>query len=258
MLCAALLPPGVAIAGEWQPPTRQVETLMRSHIAAAAGALDPRPARTLERIDGTARRLLALRSYLRSSTDLASRWSWNDAEIARYAGSAEQRLMRQDIERVRSQFARRNPGYTLLVEPQVRSLDVQLRRWNDNDSVAGAAAELANAVVAEIRADRELRTVTASSTLRFVELLRRYTPRRIPSLAAPGLSLHGRMRAVDFAVVQGRRIVAGADTGAIRRDWLAAGWSERLHAAIAAADVPLSGPLQKPQEPWHYEYKPRG
>ena len=78
----------------------------------------------------------------------------------------------------------------------------------------------------------------------------------VPTLAAPGLSPHGRMRAVDFQVESSRRIVAGTDSTAIASEWIAAGWKARLQAAIVAADVGFHGPLAMPDEPWHYDFRP--
>ena len=50
-----------------------------------------------------------------------------------------------------------------------------------------------------------------------------YRPVPTPTIAAPGLSLHGQMRAIDFQVHQGGRVVAGPNTATIATDWTAAG-----------------------------------
>lgn len=76
------------------------------------------------------------------------------------------------------------------------------------------------------------------------------------TVAAPGLSPHGQMRAVDFQVHQGDRIVAGPRTATIAADWDAAGWSAKLDAAVRAAGNRFIGPLASPREPWHFTYSP--
>ena len=55
--------------------------VLDDHIAQLAARQDPRVAEALARIDGTGRRLLALRSYLRSRDHLAERWSWTQEQI---------------------------------------------------------------------------------------------------------------------------------------------------------------------------------
>jgi len=76
------------------------------------------------------------------------------------------------------------------------------------------------------------------------------------AIAAPGLSPHGRMRAIDFQVHQGGRVVAGPSTPAIATDWEAGGWAAKLDAAVRAASNRFVGPLANPHEPWHYTYTP--
>ena len=211
-------------------------------------------AAALTRISGTDRRLLAMRSYLRAGAGLPQRWSWTAADIRAYEGSHEQRALIQAIARVRAQFEARNRGYTLFVQPTVRSLDVQLERWDNNTSVAHVAAAFRNQVAEQVQRDPALRSVNAASTVRFAALLRDAIPEAAPTLAAPGLSRHGRMHAVDFIVRQGDETVAGADAGSANRRWDQAGWTARLHQAVLASGAPFNGPLQQPAEPWHYEY----
>jgi hypothetical protein len=81
-------------------------------------------------------------------------------------------------------------------------------------------------------------------------------PEPTPTVAAPGLSPHGQMRAVDFQVHQGDRIVAGPTTATMTADWDAAGWAARLDAAVRAASNRFVGPLASPREPWHYTFSP--
>ena len=77
-------------------------------------------------------------------------------------------------------------------------------------------------------------------------------------LAAPGLSMHGQSRAIDFQIMKGGRIVAATEVGAVEREWDAAGWTRKLRQAVLAASPRFKGPLAAPDEPWHYEYRADG
>jgi hypothetical protein len=178
-------------------------------VVALALRTDARVGDAMPRIEGVGGRLLALRSYLRSGESLAERWSWTQERIAAFEGSPEQQELQAEIRRVREVFERANPGYELFVNPQVRSLDIQLVNWNRNESVA-----------------------------------------------APGLSPHGQMRAIDFQVHRGAEIVAGPDTQSIVSQWDQGGWSARLDSAVREASRKFIGPLASPREPWHYTYTP--
>jgi hypothetical protein len=92
--------------------------------------------------------------------------------------------------------------------------------------------------------------------LRFANFLREWrpTPTAAP-LAVPGLSLHGRSRAIDFQIVQNGRIIAPTEVSKVRSVWEQQGWTRKLAAAMHGAR--FVGPLQSPSEPWHYEYVPR-
>jgi hypothetical protein len=107
-----------------------------------AASKDRRIAAALAKIDGTDRRLLALRAYLRAGAGLAERWSWNERQIAAFTQSAENIALQKEIEGVRQSFAAANPGFELWINPQVRSIDQQLNNWNSNASVGRAAAGL--------------------------------------------------------------------------------------------------------------------
>ena len=73
------------------------------------------------------------------------------------------------------------------------------------------------------------------------------------NLAVPGLSPHGQARAFDFQVFRGGQLVAGTDSTRIARDWRDAGWALRVAEAVRTSTA-FVGPLQSPDEPWHYEY----
>jgi hypothetical protein len=220
---------------------------------AAAIATDARVASVLPRIEGVGPRLLALRSYLRSGDRLAERWSWSQEQIAAYAGSPEQQELDAEIGRVRQEFEKANPGYTLFVNPQVRSLDIQLANWGRNESVAAAAARLLLDAITHFLG----RPVDdAAGAAELAAFLHGYVPEPIPTVAAPGLSPHGQMRASDFQVHRGDEIVAGPDTRTVDTTWMQEGWGGRLDAAVRAASRRFVGPLASPREPWHYTYTP--
>jgi len=232
------------------------DDVLSSQVAAVAAQMDPRVAPTLARLDGPGRQLLALRSYVRSTAHLAERWSWTQERIEAFEGSPEQRDLQQEIDRVRTAFVAANPGFELYANPQVRSLEVQIEHWNSNESVRAASEEILAAAQSLIASpgfplDRPERAREALKAF-----LSSHTPVTSPTIAAPGLSLHGQMRAVDFQVHQGGRVVAGPSTSTIDADWSAGGWAARLDAAVRAASNRFVGPQASPPAPWHYTFVP--
>jgi len=80
-------------------------------------------------------------------------------------------------------------------------------------------------------------------------------PPAIPvPLAAPGLSLHGQSRALDFQVRKGTQTIAGPEVASVASVWEKQGWARKLQEAVDPAQGVFVGPLQSPDEPWHYEY----
>ena len=179
-------------------------------------------------------------------------------QIEAFEGSPEQRDLQREIDRVRTAFVAANPGFDLYVNSQVRSLDLQIEHWNSNESVKAAADEIlvaAQALIASpgFPADHPEQARQALETF-----LAGHRPVPTPTIAAPGLSLHGQMRAIDFQVHQGGRVIAGPSTAAIATDWTAAGWAARLDAAVREASNRFVGPQASPPAPWHYTYLPEG
>jgi len=207
---------------------------------------------TIRHMDDTGRKLLALRSYLRVKDSLASRWSWKQSQIDAYLQSDRYRDMVAEIERIKTHFAAANPGYVLYANTDVRSLDLQIQRWNENVTVGAIAQDLYRAACERVASSRKART----SKRRFREFLTQWIPERPAPLAAPGLSLHGRARAIDFQVQKGDEVIAWPDTSSIQSVWIGAGWADRLNASIKAVSSQFDGPLTLPPEPWHFEYKP--
>jgi len=204
----------------------------------------------IQRIQGTGRRLLALRSYVRSHDTLKGRWSWSQALIDQYRQSREYHDLLNEIEKIRARFEADNPGVELYANTEVRSLDQQLQRWNENESVGRIAASLASALCQRF----EAKDADALSPAALREALLHWQPTSPPPLAAPGLSLHGQARAIDFQIHKGTRVIAGPEVAKIASTWEAQGWSAKLHAAVSAVSDKFKGPLKMPNEPWHYEY----
>lgn len=226
---------------------------LEGYVRASAAGLAPEQREALGRVNTEARRLLALRGYLRTGGGAASRWAWSRERIESYERSPEYAAALAEIEKVRREFEGANPGYTLRVNTQVRSLDEQLSKWNENDSVARAGEELLERARAELAGSSYAETPAAADVQRFERFLRGATTRATPTLAVPGLSPHGQSRAFDFQVMRGGQLVAGpSGAGA----WDSAGWTEKVRAAVTRASTKFTGPLASPREPWHYDYRP--
>lgn len=234
--------------------TAALDARIAAHLADSRAAFDPRAAAALDRIDGLGRRLLAARAYLRAGPALAERWSWSQSQIDQYPGSTLQRALDAEIDKVRVAFEIDNPGYTLWVNPEVRSVELQVERWNQNATVASAADSLLEEVRRAATSGRNDSAGKAEARTWFADVLRNAVPKPTPPLAAPGLSRHGRMQAVDFQVRRGEETVAGPNQDEIATVWDAQGWCERLVRAVRFASDRFEGPLVTPNEPWHYEY----
>jgi hypothetical protein len=208
----------------------------------------------MKRIDGDARRLLAVRGYLRAEREVSSKWAWTEEEIARYQETDEYKRAVAEVEKVAQNFAESNPGYTLYVNTRVRSLEDQIKNWNGAGSVRAAGDDLLAATMKELTAYEE--DPSEAGVAKFERFLEGYTPSPRPTVAVPGLSPHGQMRAFDFQVKQGDRIIAGTTTSTAKAEWDEAGWTTKLGEAVAKSGGRFAGPLTSPQEPWHYTYQP--
>jgi len=227
---------------------------VRAYLDALTDTL-PQPARvTVAEIDGVPRQVLALRSYLQVGERLTSRWSWTEQQTREFQASAQHRQLLASIAAVTARFEADNPGYSLFTNTQVRSLELQLRRWNENPRVTQVADALYAKLVRELTQRKYPQQPEADSLARCRAFLIDWRPAVAAPLAAPGLSAHGQLRAVDFQVMQGERIIAGTNVAAVARDWIQQGWAHRLEQAVSALGNGFTGPLQFPNEPWHYYY----
>nr|WP_298897877.1 hypothetical protein [uncultured Altererythrobacter sp.] len=242
-LAFLLLAPATSYAEEPRPDLDELTVQIAPQISKQA----------IAQIDDVGRRLLALRSYLRASATLSDRWSWTEQEIAEFQGSPEQIALLSEVQLIRDHFASHNPGYEIYANTKVRSLDVQIRRWNMNTSVGTQATHLMASLKAHFLEPGSKMELNPPN-LRY--WLKQYVLQDTPSLAAPGLTRHGQAKAIDFQVVQADRVVAGASIKQIQPIWIAEGWAERLAESIKAAGPSFIGPLKSPNEPWHYDFRP--
>lgn len=226
---------------------------LESYVRAAAADLAPEQREALGHVNTDARRVLALRGYLRAGREAASRWAWSRERIESYEKSPEYAAALAEVEKVRREFEGANPGYTLRVNTQVRSLDEQLSKWNENDSVARAGEELLGRAREELAGSSYAAAPAAADVQRFEGFLRGSATRVTPTLAVPGLSPHGQSRAFDFQVMRGSQLIAAPSAPDA---WDTAGWTEKVRTAVMHASTKFSGPLASPREPWHYDYRP--
>lgn len=228
------------------------EQHVEQYLDRVAATLPEQAAKTLARIEGTPRQLLAARAYLRAGEDLSKRWSWSAEEIEAHTRTAQYRALIEETEQVRRRFEAQNPGYTLYANTEARSLELQISRYNSNKSVERAAKQLHESVLAEVLTPGYQSPPDAASVERFKKFVSKWRPPSAAALAAPGISRHGQLRAIDFQIMKDGAIVAPTDTATVKRYWDAPGWTEKLQAAASGSK--FRGPLRSPYEPWHYEY----
>ena len=231
-----------------------INDALDKYLQQIAAGLPEKTAATLERIDGAPRRLLAARAYLRAGDTLRTRWSWTAEEIQAHGRSPEYRALLEETEQVRKRFEAQNPGYSLYANTEARSLELQIIRFNTNKSVGRVATTLYTQALAEIGKPGYGEPEQLDAVARFKRFLADWRPPTAAPLAAPGISRHGQLRAIDFQIMKGAAIVAPTETGTVKRNWDAPGWTKKLQAAVEGSN--FRGPLQSPYEPWHYEYDP--
>lgn len=231
----------------------------------------------LRQIPNRHRHLLAVRGYIRFASRIDARWAMTDAEEAEYRRTPEYRAMVDELERIEERFAATHSGYALATDPRARSLETQIRMWNNNDTVLALGRRLEILAREELDDDAYPDAPGDESVEAFrqwigqrpgairlrAEVQRERNGRQVtvavnsPTNATPGLSSHGRIRAIDFVVRRGNRTIARADSAQIATVWRGPdNWQQRLNDAINAVSGNWDGPLQNPDEPWHYTYEP--
>ncbi len=263
-LLAGLLSPAETLAKRRKPKAPRTippaERIVLNHIAVLADSLPEQPRLALLRIPATQRRLLALKIYIGRRDEIPHGWAWSNREAADYRKTDEYRAAIEDVGKVRQAFAEMNPGYELGVTMEIRSLESQLQKWNSVTSVGIASRQIMDSCLAVIDDSAAAfgETPTDSSLTAFKRFLEGFEPDMEPTVAVPGLSQHGQLRAFDFKINRGRTLVAGTTAATIPDRWETPGWTERLREAILCASDRFAGPLDSPYEPWHYAYTPLG
>jgi hypothetical protein len=252
LLATAAFNTSVAPASPTQVAKAASNTSPDVWAAQASGGLEPPVIDALQRILSADRRLLALSAYLRAGGTLAERWSWSQEQLSSYPATPEGKAATADIDAVVAAFAAANPGFTLQVNRKLRSLEVQIAHWNVDESVGTAAAALVAALE-----QRFIGEASKPNTNQLRSALIEWKPNVAIALAAPGLSPHGQGRAFDFQVERGGQVIAGVDVTLASPQWDAAGWTQKLRAAVSVAGDHFSGPLESPYEPWHYAHAPK-
>lgn len=224
------------------------------YMQAVSATLDPRLQRAIGRIRATERRYLAIRGYVRREHKVHTHWSWSAKEAAEFRRTPEYRAMIDTIAAVKLRFALQNPGYRLEVATDIRTLESQIGKWNTVRSIAVSGREVVDTSLV-ILADTTYPEIPDSAgTARFRAFLDGYELVNTPTVAVPGFSDHGQLRAFDFKVYKGRRLVAGTTTATIAHTWEAPGWACRLNEIICDYTDVFHGPLDDPYEPWHYTW----
>jgi hypothetical protein len=193
--------------------------------------------------------VLALRRYIRKAKGLDAQWVWSHEEIQSYEFSPKAARVRFEVEKVKKKFEELNPGYTLGVSP-IRDLNRQVALWNGNKTVHIAAEDLRRKCCLEIIQYADQPNI--QSTEKFRLFLGHCPVHPEPTSAAPGLSDHGQMNAIDFVVLQGHKKIADTKTASIGLQWDAPGWTQKLRDAVTQSNSVFIGPLEHPREPWHY------
>jgi hypothetical protein len=236
--------------------TNRAEQLI-AYMQTAAGSLGVQQVEMLAQINDSDKRHLAMTYYLRAGKTISSRWSWTNEQIKHYEKSAEFSAALTEIKRIAIAFSAANPRHVVFANTEVRSLEEQVRRWQIVRSIDVAAGQLRSAALRELAKDSYVANPDDASSKRFRDFLIAWRASPAPTLAAPGLSLHGRGRAFDFQILDlNGRTVAGTDTATIRANWDNPGWTKKLANAVHTTSKNFVGPLAAPREPWHYEYRP--
>jgi hypothetical protein len=210
VVCLALMLAPLSLVAE---PEQRLE----QYLDRVSATLPVHAVETLTKIEGTPRRLLAARSYLRAGEGLGTRWSWSAEEIRAHLKSAEYRALIAETEQVRRRFEAQNPGYTLYANTEARSLELQITRYNTNKSVERAANHLQKSALAEVFRPEYDSPADANSVERFKKFLTGWRPPTAAALAAPGISRHGQLRAIDFQIMKDGAIVAPTETATVKR-----------------------------------------
>jgi hypothetical protein len=209
-------------------------------------------------------------------------WVWSKEQSRKYQQTAEFAEARHEIERINTNFQvlntsfNRAQAYYVRANTDPRPWEEQLGNWLKSAGTAHAGGawvldqasqNLNNVLLQEIvqpasRESNEPRYSDApgdhASLQHFKRFLGSSRTRPSPSLtwATPGLSQHGQAKAFDFVVHDGAGKEVVGTHSSQKQKWKHERWSEQLSTAVKMSSGRFSGPLQSPDEPWHYIYTP--
>ncbi|MEJ7616329.1 MAG: hypothetical protein WKF30_05010 [Pyrinomonadaceae bacterium] len=223
------------------------EAKLQRYAEAVSGKLHPWARAAVPRIPDFGRRLVAIRGYLRSAQAIEAKWVWSPEEIGRFKVSAEHQEILAEVEKIKRRFGELNPGYTLSANTGVRSLDEQIKSWNETASIKRAGEALVADSLKELSAPNYKDEPDAAGLARFTRFLQYARLAQVPTLATPGLSPHGQLRALDFVVKRGDQVIAGTLSANIKNEWDDSGWGRKLNEAIKQSSNKFTGPLASPR-----------
>jgi hypothetical protein len=226
-----------------------------SYMNGVSRSFDRRIRYALNGINTMPSRLLAMKYYLRRQGDIGGSWVWTRRQVDQFKYSQAYRQALAEVRQIKKTFAEQNPGYSLRVNTEIRSLADQVSIWNSAPSVDLSGAALYKQAIG-LLADTTFKEQPDTDGLaRFRQFLSGFTIPAVPTAAVPGFSQHGQLRAFDFIIWAGdTAIAAGADAGNARAVWDNSGWTDKLNEAINTVSSSFEGPLMSPHEPWHYAY----
>lgn len=200
--------------------------------------------------------LLAVGRYMRKGTAyVAANWTWSAEEISAYEHTPRAIEVKNAVAKVDSAFRTLAPGFSLSVRGP-RSLPEQVKKWTANTSIKNKSRAMVAYCLSRIGQLPDVPDV--GSIQRFRSIIAGFDVTDLP-LAAPGLSDHGQMRAVDFQVhrVSDNSVVAIPEVAKIQSQWEATQFTSLLKSAVKQAGSQFEGPLMPPHgkyEPWHYRF----
>jgi hypothetical protein len=227
-----------------------------SYMNGVSKGFDRRIRYALNGITTMPSRLLAMKYYLRRQGDIGGSWVWTRRQVDQFKYSQAYRQALAEVRQITKTFAEQNPGYTLHVNTEIRSLADQVSIWNSAPSVDASGAALYKQAIAKLADTTIFKDEPDGDCLtRFRQFLSACDVPAVPTAAVPGFSQHGQLRAFDFIIWAGdTAIAAGADAGNARAVWDNSGWTDKLNVAINTVSSSFEGPLMSPHEPWHYAY----
>ena len=223
--------PAARAAAWWR--TRRVGATRSSNMCSTSPpACRRRSAATLKEIEGTPRRLLAARAYLRAGEGLRNRWSWSAEEIRAHTQSAEYRALIEETEQVRRASRRRIRVTRCTPTPRRAASSCRSRASIATSRWQTRRESLHKQAFVEIAKPRMARRPRRESVERFKKFLTRLASADGRGARGAGDFTSRQLRAIDFQIMKDGAIVAPTETATVKRNWDAPGWTEKLQAAV--------------------------